>query len=593
MEIRTSQPFARVLLATVLLSVAVLCLPKPASSEVVLASPSKPDLITDDDTGAFGTDDVTSNTKPRFRVVVPATGLLVELLEGDEVVGSVVAASRVATVQVDSAHELADGVHAICARVRTSALSTPGRLSEPALSVTIDTVAPAVPILDLPANEDSGSSSTDNVTNVGEWHIYGSLDDAFTVPTRETSPNGRKASYAAAPTWKFFPDNEGGTGRDGLQGTWTYEARGVDLAGNASDWSEALPIVFDSIAPATPSRPDLVDADDSGVPDDVTNVARPRFDVSVEDGALLMLFADDTQIEAGVDIADGEHAISAQAGDPAGNVSARSSSLALIIDTVKPAGTVQVNGGAASVRNTHVSVALAFADARGPSEHRISTDGGASWSAWQPYGEVTSATLAGADGVKTALAEVRDLAGNVGSASDDVILDRTGPAIRLDGQLAGAMLDVSNVVGFLYSTEDVSGVASSTAALDARVIANDSFVDGGVLLAGNHRIVITATDSLENTSTQTIVFTVHATIDGLIHEVDESVTGEAIDADMRDPLLTKLDAARSSIERGARTAARGQLGAFCNQLRAQAGKKVDAALAARLVNWTQDLSAGL
>jgi large repetitive protein len=594
---RATRPLGCTAVVLLVLSAVALCLPTTSRArtlEIPSALPSKPDLLTEDDSGAFGSDNYTSNARPRFRVFA-APGLLVEVLEADVVLGSaVVDRRRFADVQID--HEVADGKHEIVARIHVSELSS---LSSEVLEVTIDTIPPAVPILDLPSADDSGVSSADNETNLGEWHIYGALDDAFSVPTRELSPMGRNVIYAATPAWSFLPDDggtlkDGGTGLDGLQGAWSYQARGVDRAGNSSDWSEWLRIVFDSVAPAAPSEPDLLAADDSGAfkDDNVTNIARPRFDVTLDDGALLTLFAGDKRIDGASDIADGEHLISAQAGDLAGNVSPRSPSLSVIVDTARPEGTIQINGGAEGVRDPDVVVGLRFTDVRGPYQLRSSLDHGTTSSAWHPYTEAVAVTLPGGDGTKSVFAEVQDVAGNVGSGSDDILLDRTGPTIRITSPLQHA-LDVSNVVQFEYTPTDVSGVAVSDANLDANAIANDSSIDAGLLLAGAHRIVITATDTLGNVSTETIAFTVRATISGVIYRVEEGLARGLIDTNTRTPLLAKLEAAQSSIERGARAAAKGQLGAFCNQLRAHSGKNVDAALAARLANWAQDLSASL
>jgi hypothetical protein len=230
------------------------------------------------------------------------------------------------------------------------------------------------------------------------------------------------------------------------------------------------------------------------------------------------------------------------------------------------------------VRDPAVTVGLAFADTIGPYERRISSDGGATWSAWEAYGAVATATLPGADGTKTVVAEVRDLAGNVGTAADEIILDRTGPSIALEVPLEGATLDVSELVDFLYAASDVSDVAASSATLDGRALANAGSIDAGLLLTGDHRIVVNATDSLENSSRTTFVFSVHATVAGIAHEIDDGVANGEIDPNMRTPFLAKLHA--------------GQFRAFSNQVRAQSGKKVDAGLAKRLVDWAEDLGAG-
>ena len=40
------------------------------------------------------------------------------------------------------------------------------------LAITFDSVAPVTPVLDLPAAEDSGSSSSDNITRLQPWNFF-------------------------------------------------------------------------------------------------------------------------------------------------------------------------------------------------------------------------------------------------------------------------------------------------------------------------------------------------------------------------------------------------------------------------------------
>jgi hypothetical protein len=120
------------------------------------------------------------------------------------------------------------------------------------LAITFDSIAPVAPILDLPASQDSGSSNTDNVTNVGTWTFFANTagQQAITHAT-EVAPTGRTLTYS------YFTDASGGQGGEyfypdtagGPQGVWTYTATYEDLAGNVSTVSNTLKITYDSIAP--------------------------------------------------------------------------------------------------------------------------------------------------------------------------------------------------------------------------------------------------------------------------------------------------------------------------------------------------------
>ena len=123
----------------------------------------------------------------------------------------------------------------------------------------IDTVAPWRRCWIWMAVEDSGSSSSDNVTNVAAWNFFANTpgEAGFNV-TRELSPNGRDATWtfgASASSGCFcfyYPDNLGGLGVDGRQGVWRYQTYFMDLAGNQSGLSNVLAITFDSVAPLVP-----------------------------------------------------------------------------------------------------------------------------------------------------------------------------------------------------------------------------------------------------------------------------------------------------------------------------------------------------
>ena len=127
------------------------------------------------------------------------------------------------------------------------------------MAITYDTVAPVTPVLDLDAAEDSGSSASDNVTNINYWHFVANTagEPAFGY-LHELSPNRREltgGAYSAnTPEWGFvgtfapFADPAGGLGADGRQGVWTYTALAIDLAGNQSATSAPLAITYDTVA---------------------------------------------------------------------------------------------------------------------------------------------------------------------------------------------------------------------------------------------------------------------------------------------------------------------------------------------------------
>jgi hypothetical protein len=122
--------------------------------------------------------------------------------------------------------------------------------------------------------------------------------------------------------------------------------------------------LFDTGAPNAPSTPDLTDASDSGISssDNITKINTPTFTGTAEPGSTVKLFSDGTQVgsvaaAAGTgawqitasSLLDGTRQITATATDAAGNVSAISTALAVVIDTLAPT----VAAGAFAYQTSH------------------------------------------------------------------------------------------------------------------------------------------------------------------------------------------------------------------------------------------------
>ena len=110
-------------------------------------------------------------------------------------------------------------------------------------------------------------------------------------------------------------------------------------------------------------------------------------------------------------------------------------------------------------------------------------------------------------------------------------------------------------------------------------------LDIDTLKAGAHTIVVTAVDGLGNKSSTTLTFTVHATIAGLINAVNDGAAKGLITATEKTNLLWYLQKAQGS------AAPRTFLSQFVWEANNQSGKAINAAYAALLVNWGNDLIA--
>ncbi|MBN2534835.1 MAG: hypothetical protein JXB88_18280 [Spirochaetales bacterium] len=228
-----------------------------------------------------------------------------------------------------------------------------GKTSEstyPSLDFSIDKTAPDPPTdLDLAADDDKGTSNTDNITNQAS----------------ELTISGDAEAYAEIELFSNVDDSLGTTFAD-ENGDWSKDvslsedthsitATAADAATNVSGESTALVIEIDTSAPASPSTPDLAPEDDSGSSDSdnitktttgLTFTGTADADISMKlvsslDGELASTTAtgagnytfDSVAITVSV---NHTHTITAQATDTAGNTGT-SAGLTLVIDTTAPA----------------------------------------------------------------------------------------------------------------------------------------------------------------------------------------------------------------------------------------------------------------
>ena len=271
--------------------------------------------------------------------------------------------------------------------------------------------------------------------------------------------------------------------------------------------------------------------------------------------------------------------------DLAGN-NATSTSPAVRIDKTAPAGSITINGGATTTSTPTVTIALAFTDGlSGRAQVRFSTDGGATWGAWQAYASTATVTLPAGAGLKTVVAQVTDAAGNTGQSSATITLSTAVLTITVTGVTSGPC-DVCSTFVVRYAA---TGAVALSATLDGKPFASGATIDTFYLPAGDHILVVTAVDAAGKRTTQTITLSVHATIEGLICAVQKAVKLGLIDENQQKPLLAKLDEAKEARDRGAVESETGQLNAFIHDLQAQRGKKIDPATDDRFVGWTVDL----
>ncbi|MEX2552621.1 MAG: Ig-like domain-containing protein [Actinomycetota bacterium] len=200
------------------------------------AAPSIPDLATASDTGTSSTDNLTNVDTPTFTGTAE-TGATVTIYAGAVQEGSGTATGGNYTIQVSA---LGEGAHTITATATDGA----GNVSTASsgLTVTIDTSAPAVPsIPDLATASDTGSSSTDNLTNIDTPTFTGTADSGSTVKIFA----GAVEVGSGTATGGNYSIQVAALG----EAAHAITARASDGAGNTSSPSGSLGVTVDTTAP--------------------------------------------------------------------------------------------------------------------------------------------------------------------------------------------------------------------------------------------------------------------------------------------------------------------------------------------------------
>src|SRR5262245_61570778 len=266
------------------------------------------------------------------------------------------------------ASDLAEGLNFVKAAVRITDGKTPPvsnrtQFSEPLL-LTLDTTAPATPAApDLLASSDSGTDSSDNVTNISSPAFSGSTERNALVRVRADGVVVGQGLSTSAGSWEITVEPL----RDKVhQVTVVVE----DLAGNVSSASSSLAVEIDTLAPNT-ALLDVVESSDTGRhnDDNITKDNTPEMSATTEDpnaashllaanfqyrifdrlensaevlafssGALTALTHVNTTLGA---LADGVHNLKLEVEDRAGNIS-HDFLLNVLIDTVAPSGTANL-----------------------------------------------------------------------------------------------------------------------------------------------------------------------------------------------------------------------------------------------------------
>ncbi len=390
-------------------------------------------------------------------------------------------------------------------------------------------VLPSVTAVSFSA--DSGASATDLITNVATQTISGTLNTALPIG------DVVQLSLDNGATWLNATAAAGGTSFTlagvALTGSNTLEARVESSTGVTGPlFSKAY--VLDQTPPASPSTPVMTAASDSGSShsDDITNVVTPTFAGTAEAGSTVTLLDGTTVIGTGTatngtwsitasTLAAGTHGIKAEATDAAGNISALSAALAVVIDTsaAAPTALALTPASDSGLSNTDDITNVTKPTFIGGGEAGATVTlydgttviGAGVVAAAGTFSIASTPTLA--NGKHGITAKEVDLAGNVSVASAvlSVTIDTVSPAAPTNLALAAASDsgvsngdDITNV-----TTPTITGKAEAGSQVKlydgSTVIATTTTASTGIwsvasskLADGVHAVTATATDAAGN-----------------------------------------------------------------------------------------------
>ena len=420
---------------------------------------------------------------------------------------------------------LSDATHSFTAKAADAA----GNVSaaSPALSVTVDTVAPSAPTI-ASFSTDSGVVG-DGITNDNTLTFTGTAAAGSTVSVYDGGTLLGTAAANGSGAWSF-------TTGVLLDATHSFTARTTDAAGNVSAASAALSVTVDTVAPSAPTIAAF--STDSGVVGDgitndntltLTGTAAAGGTVSVYDGATLLGTATANgsgawSFTTGV-LADATHSLTAKASDAAGNVSVASAALSVTVDTVAPsAPTIAafstdsgVVGDGITNDNTLTLTGTAAAGSTVSLYDGATLLGTATANGSGAWSFTTGALV---DATHSLTAKASDAAGNTSAASAalSVTIDTVAPgaptiaSFSTDSGAVGDGITNDNTLTFIGT----AAAGSTVSVYDGATLLGTAAANGsgawtftsGVLNDATHSITARASDAAGNTSAASTALTV-------------------------------------------------------------------------------------
>ncbi|MEO3990874.1 BapA/Bap/LapF family large adhesin [Pseudocitrobacter cyperus] len=490
-----------------------------------------------DVTGTLNNNDRTDDTQPALSGTA-ASGSTIIIYDNNVEIGRTTAVNG--SWSFTPTTPLGEGSHSLTLTATNGA----GNTSAPSAPfvLVVDTVAPNRPVLTGVTDGEepvTGALINNQATNDTQPTFSGTAEPGSTVTIFD---NGNEVDTVLVPgsgNWSWTPDAPLAEGPHAITLTTT------DAAGNTSTATAPFTVVVDTAAPNAPSAItalDSVEPNTGAITEgQQTNENRPVLSGTVEPNATVQILDNGNPIGSvkadatgnwtftpTSDLADGDHQLTVTATDGAGNVSAPSPALNIVVDTTGPAAPTIVNAtdNVGSITNpllsgnttddntptlngtTDAFATVAVLD-NGVQIGTAVADENGNWF-------FTPQTPLG-NGSHAFTTVATDLAGNIGATSPafTLIVDTTPPAAPVIIQAADNVGPVQSPLLNNQSTDDTTPTLSGTGEAGATITIRDngnvigtalvgsdnswSFTPSTALTPGSHTLTATATDSAGNT----------------------------------------------------------------------------------------------
>jgi hypothetical protein len=310
--------------------------------DTTVAAPTGMALAMGSDTGSLG-DNLTAVNTPVIGGTAEANAVVSLYKDSSTLLGSATAdGSGVWRVTLGA---LGEGAHTLTARAVDLAGNSSAASNQ--FTITIDTTPPTAPSAPLlTAASDSGSSSSDRLTNVKTPTFTGTAEANSVIDLLVSGSAVGTGTADGSGAWTVTANSPL------ADGSWSFSTRSRDAAGNTRDGVGSLTVTIDSTADA-PGGLKLTAATDTGrsTTDGLTNLTAPTVAGTAAAGSSVTLY--DGALALGTATANGQgnweiatsglavgaHTLTAKAVDAAGNTSLASAAFTVTVDTSASAPT--------------------------------------------------------------------------------------------------------------------------------------------------------------------------------------------------------------------------------------------------------------